>query len=46
MTTMAHHMRNQLRNHRKPEVRTLMTVVAVGAAHKPKIIVSTPVATG
>lgn len=30
----------------KPEVRTLMTVAAMGAAHKPKIIVPTPVATG
>lgn len=28
------------------EVRTLMTVVAVGAAHKPKCIVPTPVAAG
>lgn len=30
----------------KPEVRTLMTVAAMGAAHMPKIIVPTPVAAG
>ncbi|ATY98889.1 hypothetical protein CVT27_27905 [Streptomyces cavourensis] len=31
---------------RNQEVRTLMTVVAVGTAHDPKSIVPTPVATG
>ncbi len=31
---------------RNQEVRTLMTVVAVGTAHNPKSIVPTPVATG
>ncbi len=31
---------------RNQEVRTLMTVVAVGTAHNPKSIVLIPVATG